>query len=113
MFAGASIRRLRMLREWRLWVERIANVAKELIPDAEVYVIGSVVKGDYVGGSDVDVLIISPNTPKGPLEKARIKALIEDRLNLPYYHPFEIHILTPKEAQPYLRRAKDYLIIKN
>ena len=30
--------------------------------------------------------------------------MIEGRLGLPYYHPFEMHVLTPEE--PYLRRAR-------
>ena len=32
--------------------------------------------------------------------------MIEGRLGLPYYHPFEMHVLTPEEAEPYLRRAR-------
>ncbi len=104
-YTESSILRARMLREWREWVRRIARVARELIPDAEVYVIGSIIRGDYTGGSDVDVLIVSPNAPKTLLSRAKVKVLIEERLNLPHYHPFEIHVLRPEEAEAYLRRA--------
>jgi len=105
-FIETSVRRARMLGKWRRWVREIARVAKELLPGAEVYVVGSVARGDYVAGSDVDVLLVSPAVSRRAVERGRIKALIEERLGLPYYHPFEIHVLTPEEAEPYLRRAR-------
>jgi len=94
-----------MLREWRAWARRIAGAARELLPDAEVYVTGSVVRGDYVAGSDVDILIVSPSVPDEARERARVKVMIEERLDLPYYHPFEMHLVKPEEAEAYLRRA--------
>ncbi len=106
----SSLRRVRMLKEWRTWVRRIADVVKELIPNAEVYVIGSVVRGDYVGGSDVDVVVVSSSIPEDIAKRARIKVLIEERLKLPYYHPFEIHVLKPEEVSTYLRRACGYVV---
>ena len=110
VFMDTALRRVKMLLEWRTWVQRIAGVAKELLPDAQVYVIGSIIRGDYVGGSDVDILIISREIPGKAIERAEIKAVIEERLNLPLYHPFEIHLLTPREAEPYLRRARQHIL---
>ena len=109
-FTETAIRRVKMLREWKTWAQRIAKVAKELLPDVQVYVIGSAIRGDHVGGSDVDILIISKEVPGKAIEKAEIKAIIEEKLNLPPYHPFEIHLLTPQEAEPYLRRAKQHVL---
>ena len=106
----SAIRRAKMLKEWEKWVRKIAGAIKELIPEAEVYVIGSVARGDYVAGSDVDILIVSRKIPEKLSERGRIKALIEERLNLPYYHPFEIHLVRPEEAEPYLKRASKYAI---
>ncbi len=110
VFMEAALHRVKMLQEWRTWVQRIARAAKELLPDAQVYVIGSTIRGDHVGGSDVDILIISEEIPGKAIERAEIKAIIEEKLNLPSYHPFEIHLLTPQEAEPYLRRAKQYIL---
>jgi len=104
-----ALRRAEMLRDWRTWVQRIAAVARELLPDAEVYVIGSVVRGDQVGGSDVDILVVSQSAPRKAVEKAKIKALIEEKLELLPHHPFEIHLLTPQEAQPYMKRAREHI----
>ncbi len=109
-FMEAALRRAKMLREWRTWVQHIARITREILPDAQVYVTGSTVRGDQVGGSDVDVLIISQNIPEKAIEKAKIKAVIEEKLNLPPYHPFEIHLLTPKEAQPYLKTTKQLIL---
>ncbi len=56
-------------------------------------VFGSVVKGNWSPGSDIDILVISENIPENNLEQVKIKleltADFED-------HPFEIHLATPK-----------------
>jgi len=106
----ALLERREMIINWRKWAKKIANEVKEVLPDAEIYVIGSVVRGDYTGGSDVDVLIISSQAPQKARERSRLKIIIEERLDLPYYHPFELHVLKPEEAGLYLRRAKDYVV---
>ncbi len=101
-----------MLEEWRRWAELIATAAKEIISsDVKVYVIGSVAEGNYVASSDVDILIISSEVPEKLSERSRIRVLIEERLKMPYYHPFEFHIVRPEEAEPYLKRAKKVIRI--
>ncbi|OYT59180.1 MAG: DNA polymerase subunit beta [Desulfurococcales archaeon ex4484_217_1] len=90
-YIDTSLLRVKMLKEWKTWVQKIA------------------VRGDYVAGSDVDVLVISPNIPEKMIKRGEIKAEIEEKLNLPYYHPFEIHILRPEEAKPYLKKIGKYV----
>jgi len=108
-YIDTSLLRVKMLKEWKTWVQKIAETVKELVPNVQVYVIGSVVRGDYVAGSDVDVLVISPNIPEKMIKRGEIKVKIEEKLNLPYYHPFEIHILRPEEAKPYLKKIGKYV----
>lgn len=110
MYIETSLRRTELLRDWRTWTQRIAETARKTLPNARVYVVGSVVRGDYVARSDVDILIISDETPMKPTGRSGVKVMIEERLNLPYYHPFEIHLLRPDEAEPYLRRAGKHTI---
>ena len=98
--------RARMIKEWRMWVSKIAEAVKELLPDAEVYVVGSVVRGDFIAASDVDVVVVSKSAPRKPIEIARLKATVEEKLNLPYYHPFEIHVLSLEEAKYFLEKSK-------
>lgn len=94
-----------MIRNWRIWVGRIAEAVQRALPGAEVYVVGSVVRGDWVGGSDVDVLVVSSSLPDGMLGRARIKSEIEDGARLPAVHPFEIHLLLTEEAEALLSKA--------
>ncbi|RLF23218.1 MAG: DNA polymerase subunit beta [Thermoprotei archaeon] len=96
-----------MITSWRKWARRIADEVKDILQDAEVYVIGSVVRGDYTGGSDVDILIISSQASQRARERAKLKVIIEEKLGLPYYHPFELDMLRHEEAEVYLRRAKE------
>lgn len=107
LFMESILKRREMLGEWRIWVGKIATVARSILRDTEVYVIGSIARGDYVGSSDVDIVIVSPNTPNGALGRAEVKALIEKMLDLPHYHPFEIHLLKPEEAVHYLSRVRE------
>jgi len=97
--------RASMIRDWRAWVSRMAEATKRVLPDAEVYVVGSAVRGDWVGSSDVDILIVSESIPEGMLKRAEIKIEVEDLTKLPAVHPFEIHLVTPREAETYFRRA--------
>ncbi len=82
-FMEAALRRAKMLREWRTWAQHIARITREILPDAQVYVTRSTVRGDQVGRSDVDILIIPQNTPRKPIEKAKIKAVREKQT---YHH---------------------------
>jgi len=100
------VERARMPREWTKYVEAIAKAVREVLPEARVYVFGSAVSGRAVGSSDVDILVVAEKLPKSHLERARIKALVEERCGLPHYHPFEIHLATEEEAEPFLRRGK-------
>ena len=49
---------VRLARQWRYWSRRIAEAAREVLGECEVYVFGSIVEGRATGGSDVDILIV-------------------------------------------------------
>lgn len=105
MFEVAQ-RKARMLREWRVWADKICRAVREMFPDAEVYVIGSVARGEAVAASDVDILIVLPEVPERALERAKIVVEIEDRAGLPWDgHPFEFHLATREEAEGWLKRS--------
>jgi len=99
-------RKAQMVKEWREWAEKICKAVREMFPDAEVYVIGSVARGEAVAASDVDLLIALPEVPERALERARIIVEIEDRAGLPWGgHPFEFHLATKEEAKVWLERS--------
>lgn len=60
-----------MVKEWRKWAEGICRTVKEILPEAEAYVIGSVARGDAVAASDVDLLIVLLEVPERAPGKSR------------------------------------------
>lgn len=106
-YVDILIERSEMVKKWDGYATRIAIAVKSILPDARIYIFGSVLKGEAVGGSDVDILIASSNMPKSNVERAGIKVRIEDAANLPPYHPFELHLVDEQEMEWYVRRVKD------
>jgi predicted nucleotidyltransferase len=101
--------RAKMVWEWRKWAPRIAAASRKALPGCTIYVFGSVVRGDFAGGSDIDIMVMAKKLPSRALEIAKIKMQIEDLAGLPAYHPFEIRIVEPEEGETYLRRAGKYV----
>lgn len=99
------LERAGMVKNWKENAKRILLAARRLMPDARVYVFGSVVRGEAAGGSDVDVLIVSASMPSGGLERARVKVEIEELAGLPLHHPFELHLVNEKEARWYIEKV--------
>jgi len=99
-----------MLKDWREWAEKVAHAAEETLPQSEVYVLGSVVRGDYTGGSDIDLLIVSDMVPEGLLKRAEVKSSIEDLADLPQVHHIQIHLTRRCEAKNYIRRAGKHIL---
>ncbi len=105
------IERSRMIREWRTWVDKLASATKRLLPDAEVYVIGSIARGEAIASSDIDVLIITSKAPEKPRDIALLKTRIEEEAGLPPHHPIEMHIVNPRKGEEYLRKTRTYIRI--
>jgi len=101
--------RAKMLREWSSWINEVVNAIKEVLPDAEVYIIGSVACGEAIGSSDLDLLIVSENSPDKPKDRATLIARIEDQAQLPLYHPIEFHFIKPQDKYRYLAKSKKYI----
>lgn len=71
----------------------IKDKAQSILGDVKVLVFGSVIKGNYLPNSDIDILIISDNAPENLFEEVKIKHEI---LKAFENHPFEIHLAPPK-----------------
>ena len=83
----------------KLWdyLETVKRVVRELDPEAELFLFGSVADGRYNYSSDIDILIatdIHPAKILSELWRAGIK------------EPFEIHVHPPEKAAIYKNRAK-------
>ena len=99
-----------MLKDWREWAEKVAHAAEEILSQSELYVLGSVVRGDYTGGSDIDLLIVSDMVPEGLLKRAEMKSYIENMADLPQVHNIQIHLTRRSEAKNYIRRAGKHIL---
>ena len=98
--------RRKMIEKWREYVSKIASACRKILGECEVYVFGSVVENKWTGGSDVDVLIVSNNVPVSNRERAKIIAKIEEEANLPFTHPFEMHLVSKDEAKWYWKHIR-------
>ena len=113
MVMGLARRRAELARGWREVVPDLADEFHRTLPGSRVYAFGSAVRGDMSGGSDVDILVVSDAVPAGALARARLKVRAEEGVGLPDCHPFEFHLVTEGEAEPFLRRAgRDILLIE-
>ena len=70
--------------------------------NSRIYLFGSVVSGNYNMASDIDILIVT-SVDRNIIQNAL------DKENLGF--PFEFHIRTEKEAEPYFRHIKDIVMI--
>lgn len=85
---------------YKAYCEKIKKMVKSVCKDAEVFVFGSVLKGDYsVGLSDIDVAIVS-ETFKNRKEKLKVLDILLEEF---FFSPFEFHVLTKKEWEFYKR----------
>ena len=79
------------------YLAKIKKVVKNIDPQAEIYLFGSVAEGNYILSSDIDILIIT--------DKPREKILTELWRN-GISDPFEIHIYTVEYLDLFKKRAK-------
>ena len=84
------------IKNHKKYLKKIESSIKVILKDSQIYLFGSVIEGNLVAGSDVDILIIA-NVPKNHLKRAEIIAAIEENVGLPLSHPFEFHLLTQEE----------------
>lgn len=105
-------KRSEMLRRWKEWVDKIVEASKVVLSSdlVGVYVFGSAVTGRLVACSDVDILIVVKNLPSSLLARSEIKEKIELKADLPYFHPFEIHLVSEEEAKIYFRHIGENFI---
>ncbi len=91
------------LRRWREYAEKVARAARELVPEARVYVIGSVAEGTYTVLSDIDILIV---VPRGKARRKLARDILLhaiDNHGLPWDAPVELHVVEEGKEQPYLK----------
>ncbi len=94
-----------MLKNYKKYLKIINKSINTILSDSKAYLFGSVIEGNLVAGSDIDILIIS-NVPKKHLKRAELIAKIEVNAGLPLSHPFEFHLLTEEEFNTWIKIYK-------
>ncbi|MEM3108657.1 MAG: nucleotidyltransferase domain-containing protein [Candidatus Bathyarchaeia archaeon] len=99
--------RAKLLKDWRSWADRIAVSAREVLAGSlkGVYVFGSVVRGEAVAASDVDLLVVAEALPDNQRGRSELKYEILRGAGLPDVNPFQIHLVDEREAEAYLRHT--------
>jgi hypothetical protein len=85
-----------IIKNYKEYLKIINKNIKLVLKDAQVYLFGSILEGNLVAASDIDILIIA-DVPKKHLKRAEIIAKIEEKSGLPLSHPFEFQLLTQEE----------------
>lgn len=81
-------------KNYKKYGKKIKNIVKRYVPDASVFIFGSIWSKKYaIGLSDVDVAIISDE-----FNSREIKLKLLDKLlDRYFFSQFEFHLLTKKQ----------------
>ncbi len=103
--------RAEIVRKYKEWLPKIANAAREVLGDVDVYLFGSVAEGKAAVSSDIDIMIVThrEDIARGR-KRAEVIAEIEERVGLPFVHPFEFHLMTEKEFRKWMRIFRPKLV---
>ena len=94
-----------MIKNYKKYLKKIESSIKTILNDFQVFLFGSIIEGNLVAGSDIDILIIA-NIPKKHLKRAELIAKIEENAGLPLSNPFEFHLLTQEELNTWTKIYK-------
>ncbi len=82
-------------------LEKLVESLKSRLREVEVYLFGSFARGDWLEGSDVDIIVVSPNLRgMAPEKRYRLIRLLADPSI-----PIEILAYTPEEFQELKKRS--------
>lgn len=94
-----------IIKNYRTYLKRIQKSIKIILKNSQIFLFGSIITGNLVAGSDIDILIIA-DVPKIHLKRAEKIAEIEENAGLPLSHPFEFHLLTQEELNTWIKIYK-------
>ncbi len=97
-------RREECVRGWRKWIERAVRCIEDIYGDAEVYLVGSLARGEPHRAGDVDLLVLTRTPPK-PTERVSVLREVKRRAGLGREHVLHLHFARREEKEEALRRA--------
>ena len=106
--------KIEYLKNWRRYVQTLAEAAGSVIPGSETYVFGGAAENRLTVLSDIDVLVIIDKYLTDR-EKRRVKKSILDeasRRGLPWDYPVEIHVVSREESKKYFKYSGKLIKIR-
>ncbi len=102
------LERERNIYEWEKWIHNITNIIKAKIRDAEIYLVGSIARGELQKAHDIDILVVTNNPPSSKEEKKQLLEEIKSKTGITKQHPIDIHFTTPREKHKWLKKSKKH-----
>ncbi|MEM0232108.1 MAG: nucleotidyltransferase domain-containing protein [Candidatus Methanomethylicaceae archaeon] len=96
IYIEEGLKALKAMEKHMEIVKKIKEIALSRVPDAKVYLFGSIIEGKYTAASDIDVLIITSISKEKAYE---LKALIYKEIDA----PIQLHIANPSQLQWYTK----------
>ena len=93
-----SKKRNELLFNFRNFLSIIKKSVESVLNQNQIYLFGSALEGKLVARSDIDILIVA-DVPRDHMIRAEIIAKIEEKTELPLYHPFEFHLIDLNEFE--------------
>jgi len=87
-------------KEPEKYVKKIKKKAKEILKKVRVFLFGSIVRGDFLFSSDIDVLVVSDNFKEE--EKGKIIAQLLNEVG--FFSPFQIHLVKNKDFENWYKK---------
>jgi len=78
----------------------VKEKAKEILKKVKVFLFGSIVRGDFLFSSDIDVLVVSDNFKEG--ERGKIIAQLLNEIG--FFSPFQIHLVKNKDFKNWYKK---------
>lgn len=100
------------LKNWDMWIDRVVHGISKVFDDAEIFLVGSIARGEVEKAHDVDLLVLTGNPPS----KGKVKEVvreIKDRAELTPQHVVDIHFGNKNKKEEALRRAKHYRALRS
>ncbi len=106
---GRLRRREENIKNWRNWIDRVVNGVLDVLGEAEIYLVGSVARGQIHRANDVDVMVFAKDLPE---EKEKVVRKVCERAEISPEHPVHLHILSKGEKEATLKRVGEYRRLK-
>ncbi len=104
-------RREENIKNWHKWIDAVVHHIADMIEDVEIYLVGSVARGDVRKANDVDILIFTSNPPSKK-ELNELRETIINKSGLSPSHPLDIHFENKRVKNEALSKAKYYKPLK-